>query len=68
MAAGLLLLMLLFDFYKNNRNKTKWIIYSISSFTLGLCLAMWIYLPVINYTPYSIRSGGSQGGAGFESV
>jgi len=66
MTAGLFLIMLLFNFYKNNNNKIKWIIYSISSFFLGLCMAMWIYLPVINYTPYSIRSGGSQGGAGFE--
>ena len=27
---------------------------------------MWIYLPVIGYTPYSIRSAGVQGGTGFE--
>lgn len=66
MAAGLFLIMLSFNFYKKNSNNIKWIVYSTISFLLGLSMAMWIYLPVISYTPYSTRSAGIQGGAGFE--
>ena len=41
-------------------------IYASFAFILGLCMAMWIYLPAMNYTPYSIRGAGSGGGTGFE--
>ena len=33
---------------------------------LGLFMAMWIYLPVLTYAPYSIRGAGSGGGSGFD--
>ena len=39
----------------------KWIISSV----IGLCLSLWIYIPLINYAPYSNRSI-SNGGASFE--
>ena len=29
-------------------------------------MAMWIYLPAMTYTPYSIRGAGSGGGTGFD--
>ncbi len=32
----------------------------------AFALASVLYLPVYNYTPYSIRGGGSEGGVGFE--
>jgi hypothetical protein len=33
---------------------------------LGLGMAMWIYLPALNYAPHSIRGAGGGGGTGFE--
>ncbi len=66
MAAGLLIIMLLFKIHSNLNNNYKWIIYACFAFGLGLCMAMWIYLPAINYTPYSIRGAGSGGGVGFD--
>ncbi|MEE9163056.1 MAG: hypothetical protein V3U35_08835, partial [Candidatus Neomarinimicrobiota bacterium] len=33
---------------------------------VGLGLAAQLYLPVMNYTPFSIRGGGAGGGTGFE--
>ena len=66
MLAGLLIIMLLFKIYdKPNKKKSKWLIYTGFAFVLGLCMAMWIYLPALNYAPYSIRGAGSGGGAGF---
>ncbi len=66
MAAGLLIIMLLCKIYDKPNNNPKWIIYAGIAFILGLCMAMWIYLPAINYAPYSIRGAGSGGGTGFE--
>ena len=53
-------------FYFVGANKYKWIPYTGIGFVLGLCMALWIYLPAMNYTPYSIRGAGSGGGTGFD--
>ena len=66
MAAGLLIVMLLFKIHDKPNQTPKWIIYSGLSFLLGLCMAMWIYLPALNYAPYSIRGAGGGGGTGFD--
>ena len=66
MAAGLLILMMMWNIYGSNANKSKWILYSGIGFVLGLCMAMWIYLPALNYAPHSIRGAGGGGGTGFE--
>ena len=66
MAACLLVLILLY----NNRHmidkQYKWILYVAFGLFLGLCMAMWIYLPALNYTPYSIRGAGEGGGTGLD--
>ena len=66
MAAGLLIIMLLCRIHDKPSKNPKWMIYASFAFILGLCMAMWIYLPAMNYTPYSIRGAGSGGGTGFE--
>ena len=66
MAAGLLILMLLWNIHGSQANKSKWLIYTGVGLVLGLCMAMWIYLPALNYAPYSIRGAGGGGGTGFE--
>ncbi len=66
LAGGLLILMLLLNIYKSKTNKPKWILFTALGLILGLCMAMWIYLPALNYAPYSIRGAGGGGGTGFE--
>ena len=66
MAACLLILILLFNNFKQLNKEYKWIFYVIVGLLLGLCMAMWIYLPALNYTPYSIRGAGLGGGTGFD--
>ena len=66
LAGGLLILMLLLNIYKSISNKPKWILFTALGLILGLCMAMWIYLPALNYAPYSIRGAGGGGGTGFE--
>jgi hypothetical protein len=66
MAGGLLILLLLLNIHKLQINKPKWILFTAVGLILGLCMAMWIYLPALNYTPHSIRGAGSGGGTGFE--
>ena len=66
MAAGLLILMMLWNLHGSNANKPKWILFTGIGLVLGLCMAMWIYLPALNYAPHSIRGAGGGGGTGFE--
>jgi hypothetical protein len=66
MATGLLILMMLWNLHGSNTNKPKWILFTGIGLVLGLCMAMWIYLPALNYVPYSIRGAGGGGGTGFE--
>ena len=66
MAACLLILILLINDFKQLNKEYKWIFYVIVGLLLGLCMAMWIYLPALNYTPYSIRGAGQGGGTGFD--
>ena len=66
MAGGLLILLLLWNFHNSKTNKPKWLIYTGIGLVLGLCMAMWIYLPALNYAPHSIRGAGGGGGTGFE--
>ena len=66
MAGGLLILLLLFNIYKLQINKPKWILFTTVGLILGLGMAMWIYLPALNYAPHSIRGAGGGGGTGFE--
>ena len=66
MAGGLLILLLLLNIHKLQINKPKWILFTAVGLILGLCMAMWIYLPALNYTPHSIRGAGGGGGTGFE--
>ncbi len=66
MAAGLLILMMLWNLYGSNANKPKWTLFTGIGLVLGLCMAMWIYLPAMNYAPHSIRGAGGGGGTGFE--
>ena len=66
MAGGLLILMLLLNIHKLQINKPKWILFTAVGLILGLCMAMWIYLPALNYAPHSIRGAGGGGGTGFE--
>ena len=66
MASGLLILMLLWNIHSSQSNKPKWLIYTGIGLILGLCMAMWIYLPALNYAPHSIRGAGGGGGTGFE--
>ena len=66
MAGGLLILLLLWDIHNSQTNKPKWILFTANGLILGLCMAMWIYLPALNYAPHSIRGAGGGGGTGFE--
>jgi len=66
MAGGLLILLLLWNIHNSQTNKPKWLIYTGIGLVLGLCMAMWIYLPALNYAPHSIRGAGGGGGTGFE--
>ena len=66
MAGGLLILLLLWNIHNSKTNKPKWLIYTGIGLVLGLCMAMWIYLPALNYAPHSIRGAGGGGGTGFE--
>ncbi len=66
MAGGLLVLLLLFDIHKAQPNKPKWTLFTTIGLILGFCMAMWIYLPALNYAPHSIRGAGGSGGTGFE--
>jgi len=62
-------LYMIYDILLNYRSKndvdlkflTKWIIASC----IGFCMSLWIYIPLLNYAPYSKRSI-SDGGAAFE--
>ena len=45
----------------NIKFSLSWIISSI----IGLCMSLWIYIPVLNYTPHSKRAI-SDGGASFD--
>ena len=53
----------------NNQGKRNSTIIGFSSFTgaaiLGIGIALLIYLPSIEYTPFSIRGGGTGGGADY---
>ena len=51
MTAGLLIIMLLLKIYDQPNKNPRWIIYASFAFILGLCMAMWIYLPALSYTP-----------------
>lgn len=66
MAGGLLILLLLWKIHNTQSNKPKWILFTAAGLILGLCMAMWIYLPALNYAPHSIRGAGGGGGTGFE--
>jgi len=66
LSGGLLILFLLIRDIKTKGKIPKWIIPVLAALLLGLAMAMWIYLPAINYTPYSIRGAGSGGGTGME--
>ena len=64
LSSGLLICYILirYNFY----NKLRFFISSILAFIIGLLMSFWIYLPVINYAPYSIRGGSIEGGTGFD--
>jgi len=66
MAGGLLILLLLWNLHTLQTNKPKWLIFTGIGLILGLCMAMWIYLPALNYAPHSIRGAGIGEGTGFE--
>ena len=40
--------------------------YTLVAMIVGLGVSLNIYIPVLNYTPYSIRGAGGGGGTGFE--
>ena len=66
MAAGLLILMLLLNIHISQSHRSKWMIFTTMGLILGLFMAMWIYLPVLNYAPHSIRGAEVGGGTGFD--
>ncbi|MDP6571049.1 MAG: hypothetical protein QGF57_07415 [Candidatus Marinimicrobia bacterium] len=66
LSGGLLILFLLIKQYKTDRKKTNWLLPVLGALLLGLAMAMWIYLPALNYTPHSIRGAGSGGGTGLD--
>ena len=66
MAAGLLICILLYSNYKNNEFFLKWLFFSFSSLFLGFCMSLSIYLPALNYTPFSVRGATDGGGAGID--
>ena len=64
MASGLLIVLLLFKNKENLKNQLKWLTFTIWGLILGLLMSMSIYLPALNYSPYSIRGAG--GGVSFD--
>ena len=49
-----------------NKNKIKWILYTISGLCLGMLGSLSLYIPMLSYTPFSTRSSGESSGAGID--
>ena len=68
MLAGAYVLFTLISTYKvpEKRNTS---LYGLGGFViaavLGICIALLIYLPSLEYTPFSVRGGGTSGGADY---
>ena len=58
-------LYVVFEFIFSRDRKSKFFFGFLASFVVGFLMSLSIYLPVINYTPFSIRSS-HLGGAGIE--
>ena len=53
------------SYYSKSRYDIRFIVkWALSSF-IGFCMSLWIYIPLLNYAPFSKRSS-SAGGASFE--
>jgi len=67
MLVGLyILLNIVFHYLDKNKGTPKLLLWSIPAFVLAILMSMWIYLPAISYTPFSIRSAGTGGGTGLD--
>ncbi len=62
---GLFILFEIILFIKNKDNDISYLKYLIPTLFIGIAMAMWIYYPVMQYTPHSIR-GATGGGTGFD--
>ena len=65
MLVGLYILLMFLNKVTLSHQKNKAIIMIFVGLFIGLCISFNIYIPVLEYTEYSIR-GGSNGGTGFE--
>ncbi|MFC1481289.1 YfhO family protein [Candidatus Neomarinimicrobiota bacterium] len=69
MLTGLLFCVAVYRGYKDpdrtRATNTRFILFSAVAIGLGIAMALSLYLPVLNYTPYSIRGAGAAGGTGF---
>ena len=67
LAGAYVLIHLLWNIKNKEETNNKWLGlggFSIAAF-LGIGIAMLIYLPSIEYTPFSVRGGGASGGADY---
>ncbi len=65
LAGAYVLIYLLWNVINKEESKEKWLGlggFSLAAF-LGIGIALLIYLPSIEYTPFSVRGGGAGGGA-----
>jgi hypothetical protein len=69
MLTGLIFIAAVYRGYKDPERSAKtngrFLLYSAAAVGLGIAMALSLYLPVINYTPFSIRGAGAAGGTGF---
>ena len=56
---------IIYDYISSKKIDTNFLFKWIISSAIGLWMSLWIYIPLLNYTPYSIRSI-SGGGASFD--
>ena len=67
MMVGLYLLYEMIYVYKTEKRLIpKHVLFAFPACVLAISMSMWIYLPAISYTPFSIRGMGGGGGTGLE--
>ena len=69
MMLGLFIMIdIIWSLIAGNKNKIKWILYTVSGLCLGVLGSFSLYIPMLSYTPFSTRSSGESGGAGIGYV
>ena len=67
MMVGLYLLYEMVHTYKTEKKLIpKHVLFAFPACMLAIAMSMWIYLPAMSYTPFSIRGMGGGGGTGLE--